>query len=187
MPSKWPRSGATLSAMPWVVTHLLTRTPMAAILLSPPGRPGCSHPDADPAVAASRRSTLNAASVSMIQPSSPCDEAAHVAAARPEVEHERRPPAGRGRDRCTRRRARPRRPGSAGIEQVGRHRRGAGGVERRMFDQPDRLARPRRAAIAAARSFIACERHRIVDGPSATIHSTGRAVGAPQLVGADAG
>ena len=41
MPSKWLRSGDTLSAIPCVVTHLLTRTPIAAILLSPPGRPGC--------------------------------------------------------------------------------------------------------------------------------------------------
>ena len=41
MPSKWPRSGSTLMAMPWKLTQRRMRTPMAAILSSAGLPSGC--------------------------------------------------------------------------------------------------------------------------------------------------
>ena len=55
-----------------------------------------------------------------------------------------RRPAGPARDRCTARRARSYEHGKPRVEEIAALGAGPGGIERRMFDEPDPLAPPRR-------------------------------------------
>ena len=142
-----------VEATPWKLTQRRSLTPMAAIFSSPPG--GVLDPDADPA------GTRLACDAELRQRRDDPglqggDEGAHVAAALAQVEHDiGHPLAGPVIGVLPAAAALEHREASR-LQQVGGLGRDAGGVERRMLQQPDQLARPRRAAIASpARSMAA--------------------------------
>ncbi len=88
MPSKWARSGSTLSEMPWSVTQRFTRMPMAAILsLGLRALVGALHPDADAILAplAAHVEGVQRADDPVLQRR---DEDPEVALAAVEVEHD---------------------------------------------------------------------------------------------------
>jgi len=122
MPSKWLKSGSTLIDSPWKLTHLRNRTPMAAILSSrgvPSGRGGFSG-----------RGTQT--------PTRP-HKGAHVLATCVEIEqHIRHPLAGAMIGVLPAAAAFIDRE-AVGVGQILRFGGGAGGVERRVFQEPDRL------------------------------------------------
>ncbi len=143
MPEKCDSSGSTLSAMPCSVTHLRTRMPMAAILSSKPSPlSGPPHPDADAVVAplAAHVEGGERADDPFLQRG---DEGPHVRLAPVEVEHHiGHPLAGAVIGEL---------PAAAGLvdrkarlDQFLRLGAGAGGVERRMLQQPDLLGRAAR-------------------------------------------
>jgi hypothetical protein len=145
MPSKWLRSGSTLIAMPWKATQ--RRSARRSRRSCPrPGRRrarrpvGADHPDADAARAA-LAGDAEFGQGAMIQSSRRRTIGAHVAAAAVEVEHRIGHPLARAVIGVFARRAAPRRPGSGRGRAGRRPRRGAGGVERRVFEQPDELVR----------------------------------------------
>ena len=135
------RSGSTFRLMPWKLTQRRSLTPMAAIL---------SSRDASGA----RRSTQTPTLPSRTSPVTPrvaraqvddpglqrLDEGPHVAAARREVEHHIGHPLSWAviGELAAAPAAEHREP--SWIEQVGRLGGHAGGVERRMLQQPDHLA-----------------------------------------------
>ena len=143
MPPKCARFGSTFSATPCQLTQRVTRTPIAPILALPPdGRVG--NPDADPALAplALDVEAVQRADQPFLQP---IDVAAyvlrrHTSVPAHQVEHDIAGalagavigplPAAPGAER-----------GKAGrVGQFARLGRGAGGVQRRMLDQPHQLA-----------------------------------------------
>ena len=154
MPEKCDRSGSTLSAKPCSVTHCRTRMPIAAILSSKPS-PLSGRRTQTP-TRSSRRSprTLKAGKRADDPFLDGGNEAAHVGRAALEIEHDIADPlagtvigelaaASGGVNRKAR------------LDQFGRPRRRAGGVER----QGARAARPARPlaprAIASARAVMA--------------------------------
>ena len=144
MPAKCDRSGSTFSATPCQDTQRLTRTPMAPIFASVAGG-AVGDPDADPALAplAFDVEAVEGADQPFLQPVDVAvDVAGRHGAVRPgQVEHDvggalagpvigPLPAAAGGEGRE-----------AGGIGQFRRFGGGAGGVERRVLDQPDQFAR----------------------------------------------
>ena len=146
------RSGATLKLIPWNETHRRNRTPSAAILACAGGlTAGAERPihRADPVACGRSTRAPNAESVVMSHSSRLFDEPADILALARKIEHdigdalaramigELARPRPVGKDRKTIR-----------SQQVIRASTGAGGIKRRMLQEPDKIARPRPSRIS---------------------------------------